>query len=79
MGSKRKRIPIIIELLRLTTYLGLFFLYRLEWKKKEKDDSSTFDESSFLVAGMNEISNFKLLKDLAKVVQFLYGDQVEKE
>ena len=71
MGSKRKRIPIIIELLRLTTYLGLFFLYRLEWKKKEKDDSSTFDESSFLVDKRFEISNRDMLKDLSEVVEYL--------
>jgi hypothetical protein len=73
MGSKRKRIPIIIELLRLTTYLGLFFLYRLEWKKKEKDDSSNVDDSSSLVDKVIEISNLDLVKDLVEVIDFLYN------
>jgi hypothetical protein len=42
-----RRIPIIIELLRYTTYLGLFFPYRLESNIKEKDDHQMLTNRPF--------------------------------
>jgi len=47
-------------------------------EEKRKRRPSNVDESSFLVAGTGEISNFDLVRDLMVVVEYLQYCKVQK-